>query len=199
MAIFLGRGGVITGNALSKINHTEFIELNGGNGWNQGAGISLRGKDCTTYGDAGVFYINASNGTNSKVLTGKPNGDLIWAGKDVLRRGMHNNWSHSSSFVNVATATSAWEDTGSCIDLGQPARNGVCGVWRGKSDNYTFVESIYGQTDAIWWYAINNSDVDNGVNSPRSTMVWYGNNGTLSTNNVKANNFYCGSYRIYVG
>lgn len=160
----------------------------------------MRGKDCTTWSDAGFFYINASDGTNSKVLTGNPSGLLQWGGVDVLRRGMHNNWSHSSSFVNVAYASNAAESAGSCIDLGQPYRNGVCGVWRGKSDNYTFVESIYGQTDAIWWYAMNNSDVDNSVNSTHSTMIWYGNDGLLSTKKMQVSDgFYHGNYKIYVG
>ena len=121
----------------------------------------------------GVAIIGVRDGSSYCNLELYPNGTLTWGGVDILRRGMHNNWSHSSSFVNVASATSAYEDTGSCIDLGQPGRNGVCGVWRGKSDNYTFVESIYGQTDAIWWYAMKNSDVDNGINSPVATMIWY--------------------------
>ena len=183
---------------IRTVNNSE-LQLCGGTNYASGASIILYGKDTTSLN--GMFRIRAAiSGSEYIDLCGWPNGTLQWGGVDVLRRGMHNNWSHSSSFCNVAHATSAYDDTGSCIDLGQPDRNGVCGVWRGKSDNYTFVESIYGQTDGIWWYAMNNSDVDNGVNSPRSTMVWYGNDGTLSTNKVRANDsFYCGSYRIYVG
>ena len=148
----------------------------------------------------GVAIIGVRDGSSYCNLELYPNGTLTWGGVDILRRGMHNNWSHSSSFVNVASATSAYEDTGSCIDLGQPGRNGVCGVWRGKSDNYTFVESIYGQTDAIWWYAMNNSDVDNGINSPVATMIWYTSDNCLEVGKVRARDgFYLGNQKIYIG
>lgn len=76
-------GAVITGYALARIDDVGFVELNGGTGWHHGAGISLRGKDCSAYDDAGCFHILASDGTHSKALSGGPNGTLSWDGQPI--------------------------------------------------------------------------------------------------------------------
>ena len=101
-------GSVLTGLSLSKTDDTRFFELNGGSGWHHGAGISLRGKDCNTYGDNGCFLVQASDGTNEKLLTGNPNGTLTWNGQSIQTTSDQRLKQQITQIDNALL--DAWED-----------------------------------------------------------------------------------------
>ena len=71
-------GAVITGNALSKTINNNELRLDGGTGWNDGASLSLSGKNRT---DAnGTATLHPSNGSNYKDMALYPSGTWTWNG-----------------------------------------------------------------------------------------------------------------------
>ena len=101
-------GSVLTGLSLSKTDDTSFFELNGGSEWHHGASISLRGKDCNTYGDNGCFLVKASDGTNEKLLAGNPNGTLTWNGQSIQTTSDQRLKQQITQIDNALL--DAWED-----------------------------------------------------------------------------------------
>ncbi len=66
------------GSAFSRNINTSYLGLNGGTSSGNGAHLDLCGKEHANY--PGYFNLHANNGTTSKLLQGKPDGNLSWNG-----------------------------------------------------------------------------------------------------------------------
>lgn len=78
--------GTLTFSTINAINcnvDTQRIDIYGGITWLRGGGVSVIGKGATE--NAGNFDVWASDGANHKHLVGKPNGELTWDLKHVVR------------------------------------------------------------------------------------------------------------------
>ena len=79
-------GGTLSGDVFASSyihggNGTSgYLTLYGGNSWQGGAYLALRGRTHATEPDE--WFLSTSNGT--KQLRGKPDGSLTWAGNEVL-------------------------------------------------------------------------------------------------------------------
>ena len=155
-------GAVISGYAINRIDNAAYVELNGGTAWANGAGISLRGKDCSAYGDAGCFHILASDGTYTKSLSGRPDGTLTWdnhniaLAKDVVPRsgapaGLSGNYfsrAVDDSSLIIGGGTSA--ANGATIEIfgaGYP-NFGLGGALRIATQSY--VHNMYMYANGTW-------------------------------------------------
>ena len=74
-------GAVMTGNVLGRTVNNEFLMVRGGDAYNNGAQIVVRGKDFTS--GAGVIQLYPSNGSEYKVMYLYPNGNWTWEGSAV--------------------------------------------------------------------------------------------------------------------
>lgn len=85
-------GGTMTGNVGANVNSFRLystyennsgnvVIYGGANGSGNGASLQVHGKSSS--GGAGFFNITADNGTDSKLLQGRPNGTLTWDGTSV--------------------------------------------------------------------------------------------------------------------
>ena len=86
-------GGNMEGTITSKINtilqrdsDDTQINIYGATNYNKGSYLSLRGKDAPI--SPGTFTLAAMDGTNTKILEGKPDGSLIWDNKKVETEGV---------------------------------------------------------------------------------------------------------------
>lgn len=87
-------------------DNATFIRVCGGNGFDNGAALSLWGKSHSS--NAGEWRLRAKNGTNDVQLAGYPNGNLMWAGNNVLTDGTVGNIVSKSISSNVSlSATTA--------------------------------------------------------------------------------------------
>lgn len=64
-------GAVFTGDSLSRIDDTTFLAIRGGSAYNQGAQLTLYGKDVSGY--EGYAYLMASDGTDIAQFALRPN------------------------------------------------------------------------------------------------------------------------------
>ena len=87
--ILTSAGGTLSGAlstsstaSLQSTTNTSAVQIYGGAGYGNGAYINLRGKDRST--EAGIFSLCATDGTNSKILMGKPDGTLTWANNTLI-------------------------------------------------------------------------------------------------------------------
>lgn len=60
----------------------SYFYMSGGSEWDKGANLFLYGSSLTG-GNAGSFELVARNATETRILTGYPNGTLTWGGKNV--------------------------------------------------------------------------------------------------------------------
>ena len=82
-------GGTMTGDIsfnatfpiIKKISDDGSLGIYGGSASGKGAEIAVLGKDNTS--KPGYFELRARDGTNNKILQGKPDGTLTWDGKAV--------------------------------------------------------------------------------------------------------------------
>ena len=80
-------GGTMTGtlktsSSITKSNDSSYLDVTGATAWNKGAYLSLSGKDSDR---GGRFDLSAHDGTNNKVLVGKPDGTLTWGNNNIVR------------------------------------------------------------------------------------------------------------------
>lgn len=73
-------GAVMTGNLGRTTNDTEFT-ISGGQTYNDGAFISLKGKFIST--QTGFALLGVNNGSNYRYMQWQPNGTWIWSGTAV--------------------------------------------------------------------------------------------------------------------
>ena len=92
--VLTNKGGLIDGSFkfVSDIGYIECSETDGyfevtGAPWNQGARITLFGKDHT---ESGSFNITATDGERVSVLQAHPDGRLFWKGVSFRQFGMPN-------------------------------------------------------------------------------------------------------------
>ena len=71
-------GAVITGLSIGRVYNTSYLNLCGGLDWNNGAAVSLSGKDADT--NAGSVLLHPSNGTQDRFMWLKPDGTWTWNG-----------------------------------------------------------------------------------------------------------------------
>ena len=74
-------GAVMTENVLGRTVNNEFLMVRGGNAYNNGAQIVMRGKDFTP--GAGAIQLYPSNGSEYKAMYLYPNGNWTWEGSAV--------------------------------------------------------------------------------------------------------------------
>ena len=67
-------GAVFSGTDFNRISNDSYLLFSGGQGWGNGASISLFGKDSTL--NAGAFLINASDNTNGTLFFFQANGTI---------------------------------------------------------------------------------------------------------------------------
>lgn len=138
-------GGTMTGNitgghlfTIKNATDDDTTRVYGGSEWNKGAYLQVFGKDHTY---AGQFSLIAHDGVNQATLNGKPDGTLIWEGKEVERvhasgtnyirfvSGVQICWGKVTSFtsgVGQVTFPVAFKDDSWSISLcGMPAGEGV--------------------------------------------------------------------------
>ena len=74
-------GAVMTGITLGRVDNSTYLNLSGGLNWNNGATVSLLGKD--TESNAGNILLHPNNGTQEKTMWLKPDGSWTWNGTAV--------------------------------------------------------------------------------------------------------------------
>lgn len=102
--------GIIENNGIlaQASNNTNLMRLCGGNGVDNGATLSMWGKSHSS--NAGEWRLRANDGTNDVQLIGYPNGNLKWAGDNVLTDGSvgtvkSNSISNSISLLATTAKT----------------------------------------------------------------------------------------------
>lgn len=71
-------GAVMTGSSLGRTVNDDEFRLDGGTTWNDGASISLSGKNW--HGAGGYIVLHPSDGSNEKEMRLCPNGTWTWDG-----------------------------------------------------------------------------------------------------------------------
>ena len=74
-------GAVMTGTSIGRVDNSTYLNLCGGSDWNNGATISLVGKDDNA--NAGSILIHPSNGTQEKHMQLRTDGTWTWSGQAV--------------------------------------------------------------------------------------------------------------------
>ena len=74
-------GAVITGTTICRVNNSSYLNLSGGINWDNGATVSVLGKD--TNPNAGDIILHPDNGTQEQFMYLKPNGTWTWTGTAV--------------------------------------------------------------------------------------------------------------------
>lgn len=101
-------GGTMTGailfkdveNVISTPDTNHWIRILAGPEFNNGARLSLAGKD--TPGKEGQFYLVARDGTTESSLVGTPSGTLTWNGVNVERvTSSGTNWIRYESGLQI--------------------------------------------------------------------------------------------------
>lgn len=64
---------------MARTVNNDYLQIDGGQSWENGASINLNGKDK----DGGTFSIYANNGTKATALAGSPDGQLFWNGNSL--------------------------------------------------------------------------------------------------------------------
>jgi len=72
-------GAVMTGTTIGKVNNSSYLNLSGGAGWNNGATITVFGKDDNLQ-NGGFIVLHPYNGTQEKTMRLAPNGTWTWSG-----------------------------------------------------------------------------------------------------------------------
>lgn len=83
--------------SLKHPTDNNYFYISGGSDWNKGANLFLYGISLTDV-YAGVFELVARNATETRLLTGYPNGTLTWGGKNVA---LDENLVHTSGNENI--------------------------------------------------------------------------------------------------
>lgn len=83
-------GTITSGNngSLAREGTSNYLGLfgSGTDWWNNGANLCLYGKDHSSNGSFAIVTCGLVNGALNKItLTGKATGDLVWAGKNIVR------------------------------------------------------------------------------------------------------------------
>ena len=71
-------GAVMTGLFIGRVNNSSYLNLSGGIDWNNGASISVGGKDTTS--NSGYVLLHPSDGTKEKDMWLVPDGTWTWSG-----------------------------------------------------------------------------------------------------------------------
>ena len=74
-------GAVMTGITLGRVDNSTYLNLSGGLNWNNGATVSLFGKDAES--SAGNILLHPNDGTQEKTMRLRPNGTWLWEGQPV--------------------------------------------------------------------------------------------------------------------
>ena len=77
-------GSIVTDNPFKPPTDDTVLGVYGGTDYDSGSALQVFGKDNSTY--AGWFSLRASDGINSKILVGKPDGTFTWDGKSIPER-----------------------------------------------------------------------------------------------------------------
>lgn len=72
----------VTAYSITHPTDDSYFFVSGGTDWNKGANLFLYGSSLTG-GNAGSFELVARNATQTRILTGYPDGSLTWNGKNV--------------------------------------------------------------------------------------------------------------------
>jgi len=70
-------GAVISGTTIGKVNNSSYLNLCGGINWNNGATVSILGKDTDS---AGIILLHPNDGTQDKTMWLRPEGTWTWNG-----------------------------------------------------------------------------------------------------------------------
>ena len=99
--VLTGKGGTLKGvvNFINSANDGQ-VQFYGGTAYGYGGFFGLYGKDHASR--PGQFYINAHDGTNNATLQGKPDGSLLWGGKNVVR-SINGTTANASGDVTIVT------------------------------------------------------------------------------------------------
>lgn len=131
------------------------LSLYGGQGYTNGAYLILNGKNNSSNG--GDFSLTAKDDANTKILRGKPDGSLIWNGKNVLTDAtvgtvVSNNISSSVSLTagtaktitSVSLSAGVWVLSGH-VNYGAATQSKIYAITIGTSNN----SLIYGADGTI--------------------------------------------------
>lgn len=101
----------VTTYSITHPNDTGYFYVSGGSEWDKGADLFLYGSSLTG-GNAGSFELVARNATQTRILTGYPNGALTWGGKNIATTEWVINYvnsvgrsSISAKYSNATTLT----------------------------------------------------------------------------------------------
>ena len=78
-------GAVMTGTTLYRTVDNEYLRIGGGTGWGNGSQVIVYGKNYTgeTPSRAGVIYLRADKGSDSRGMYLFPDGTLTWTGQPI--------------------------------------------------------------------------------------------------------------------
>ena len=179
----------VLNNSFVASSDSGAIMLTAGTTSTNGAYFRLYGKDHST--GAGTFAIAASNGTTSKSLTGKADGSLTWAGKNLLTKEYYGSEDAESVTINA----------GSSMYLGaRLTLNGILGVGdsgsaapaggfalRASSDSTKLYELIGFPDGSLTWNGIDMSAM--GMPSDTYVNLTLGSSGSTVT--APADGWFC--------
>lgn len=173
------KGDVFTSHNIAKNTNNGELDIFGGNGWDNGAVLCLRGKN-NSY-EAGSFELGAydDNGNHTS-LFGSPNGRLYWGSKDVscidslgtnhirFTNGVQICWGETSfQGLNAgtdrgefATFQAPFKDSTYIISLGN----------RSQGENWTKVMcTVTSKYNSNAWVSMYN---DGSGNCPQTACCW---------------------------
>ena len=139
--VLLKKGGNVTGyiqlvngnNArIQSSTDDSFTAVLGSSGWSKGGRVVTYGKDNADF--PGCVLVVASDGTNQKTLSLKPNGEMLWVGKTVLT-------SDNGLPLSGGTMTGTIKFTSGQTTICKNVNNGQT-IIRGGGDGYAFGANI---------------------------------------------------------
>lgn len=94
---------VLSGAAIKASTDDSNVVLMGASSWENGSMIQAFGKNHADY--PGWFSLRASDGVNSKILIGRPDGTFTWAGKTIPTKDVNIQTGKTASTSVPANST----------------------------------------------------------------------------------------------
>lgn len=108
-------------NSFSMPNNTGGIVLNGGTDYESGAYMRVYGKEHATY--PGWFTLGASDGTNTSVLRGLPDGSFTWNGKPIVVLVAEQKPTSSNGYTWYRKYSDGWVEQGGMVTIAKHTSN----------------------------------------------------------------------------
>ena len=157
-------GAVMAGGSLSRTVNDSQFDLHGGNGWGNGASISMHGKD-----DGGMLYMYATDGTYTSGFDLSPSGTATLYNNGTTKNlaMQEDTVPRSGGAVITGKRISKTTDNSEfSLDGGTGYQNGATIALFGKDSN---------QSGSFWLMtALSSTQWRRLIGSPDGTLTWNG-------------------------